>query len=201
MCRARVLLLSPWRSCRRAHGEPSRARLPRRAEALAADTRARAARARARARRYRHRATASSLALLAVAEPSLAADFVAKTAAGGNQIAEFIVPAGAKASAQGILGPPGAILAALIGLYTAATLGTSPLKVREFRAPGRTRHRAAVGGERQWRERWEWEGEGCVSGWSAAVGCGAALRAFAQPRGCLPRAARAQDGLPGRKMK
>ncbi|KAG8457806.1 hypothetical protein KFE25_005075 [Diacronema lutheri] len=73
-------------------------------------------------------AIASSLALLAVAEPSLAADFVAKTAAGGNQIAEFIVPAGAKASAQGILGPPGAILAALIGLYTAATLGTSPLK-------------------------------------------------------------------------
>jgi hypothetical protein len=63
-------------------------------------------------------------------EPALAAGLVAKIPEGGNQVAEFVLPAGAKANAQGILGPPGAILFAFIGIYTAATLGTAPLKVR-----------------------------------------------------------------------
>jgi hypothetical protein len=66
--------------------------------------------------------------VFAAAEPALAAEFVSKVPEGGNQLAQFVLPAGAKASSQGIIGPPGAIFASFVGLYTAATLGTAPLK-------------------------------------------------------------------------
>lgn len=69
------------------------------------------------------RATATSLALLAAAEPSLAVEYIAKD------------PSAVVMSSSPILNlPPGAILFAFIGLYTAATLGTTPLKVRRTRA-------------------------------------------------------------------
>lgn len=69
------------------------------------------------------RTTATSLALLAAAEPSLAVEYIAKD------------PSAVVMSSSPILNlPPGAILFAFIGLYTAATLGTTPLKVRRTRA-------------------------------------------------------------------
>ncbi|KAJ1633749.1 hypothetical protein T492DRAFT_978586 [Pavlovales sp. CCMP2436] len=73
-------------------------------------------------------ALGASLAILAIVEPTFAAEFVKSVPQGGNQVAEFILPASAKASAQGIIGPPGAIFAAFVGLYTFATIGAAPWK-------------------------------------------------------------------------
>mmetsp|Transcript_19822 Transcript_19822/g.58507 ORF Transcript_19822/g.58507 Transcript_19822/m.58507 type:complete len:132 (+) Transcript_19822:57-452(+) len=71
---------------------------------------------------------AGALALAAAVEPAHAAEFIKSASGSGSQFSEFVIPAGAKANAQGILGPPGAIFALFVAAYTATALNYGPWK-------------------------------------------------------------------------